>query len=541
MKHSRKNRFVRKPFSSRTVPAALRPAAGAVLALAAFLTLSPASPLLMEAAAQNRPVAINANPGGPVLIPGVGFSPGLSAGGVSAPLSTLGNASLPKGLTLERYAAPAAPTASRASLALPAAGPAALVAVAPAARSNSPVSLAGRSPAVPAVDGAMGEAGLVSIYAGRTTPVRTDPTTIRETGGGAAAALDSLRLGEKAAAATLSPRTASEESAASIGRPFDASRSAERTADSSFVQATSRNGAARTASLERADARPADAAAKGPPSPEGSRSPTLEGAPAADVPAPASEDASPRRSVSRAAKYGLVTGALMLAFNFTASWAAETLGYVPHSNYEAPALPEAATLGDAGSLFFMAAVMAPIVEEIVFRAGLLSGIEWLTRKAVRRGAGIAASVLSSAIFVVLHETADPFLIGVRLAGALLMAYTYKREGLLASIVLHAVNNGVLIAGMLLSSFLAPGLSMALGGVSLALGAGAAAWAARGIFQQRADRREGRIGRYELTSRSSLVLAALLGLGALLLAPKLILVNLPFVAGLGFYAWRKRKA
>ena len=69
----------------------------------------------------------------------------------------------------------------------------------------------------------------------------------------------------------------------------------------------------------------------------------------------------------------------------------------------------------------------------------------------------------------------------------------------------------------------------------------AAWAARGIFQQRADRREGRIGRYELTSRSSLVLAALLGLGALLLAPKLILVNLPFVAGLGFYAWRKRKA
>ena len=231
----------------------------------------------------------------------------------------------------------------------------------------------------------------------------------------------------------------------------------------------------------------------------------------------------------------------MLAFNFTASWAAETLGYVPHSNYEAPALPQAATLADAGSLFFMAAVMAPIVEEIVFRAGLLSGIEWLTRKAVRRGAGIVASVLSSAIFVVLHETADPFLIGVRLAGALLMATTYKREGLMASIILHAVNNGVLIGGMLLSSFLSPGLAMILGGGSLALGAGAAAWAARGIFKQRADRREGRIGRHELTPKSALVLAALLGLGALLLSPKLLLVNLPFVAGLGFYAWRKRKA
>ena len=231
MKHSRKNR--------------------AALALAALLTLSPNAPLLMKASAQSRPVAINAGPSGPIFVPGVGFSPGLSAGEVSAPLSPLGNASLPKGLTLERYAAPAAPTASRAPLSpsVSEPSPAAPVAASRAARSKSPVSLAGRSPAVPAVDGAMWEAGLIPIHAGKDTSEEIALKTAPQTDGGAAAALDSLRLGEKAAAGTLSPQTASEESAASIGRPFDASRSAERTADSSFVQATSRNGAARTASL----------------------------------------------------------------------------------------------------------------------------------------------------------------------------------------------------------------------------------------------------------------------------------------------------
>lgn len=253
----------------------------------------------------------------------------------------------------------------------------------------------------------------------------------------------------------------------------------------------------------------------------------------------ASEPAAPVRSLSRAAKYGYVASILGLVTTFGAQLAAAALGYAPHSNYQPPALPASPGLFDALSLTLMVSVFAPIVEELMFRVGLLGGLEWLAKKVHARSAGALASVLASAVFVVLHETSDPLLIGIRMADALLMAWVYKREGLMASIVQHAVHNGLiaagLLAGMFLGAFSTPAM-IALATANLAL----TFFFGRGLLAQRADRREGRIARHELTPWTARLLALALGASSLFFAGEMMKLALMFAAGLLLYSFLRPK-
>lgn len=63
--------------------------------------------------------------------------------------------------------------------------------------------------------------------------------------------------------------------------------------------------------------------------------------------------------------------------------APEALGYVPHSNYQAPVLPSSLDFFQAASLVALSSVLAPIVEELMFRVGLLGGPRGFHRPARR--------------------------------------------------------------------------------------------------------------------------------------------------------------
>lgn len=81
-------------------------------------------------------------------------------------------------------------------------------------------------------------------------------------------------------------------------------------------------------------------------------------------------------------------------------------------------------------------IVAPIVEELVFRAGILSGL---------RGLGtVKAVLLSSAMFVLFHmsptQTAYQFVVGV--VAGFIAVYS---GNIILSMILHAVSNGLAIA------------------------------------------------------------------------------------------------
>jgi len=322
-------------------------------------------------------------------------------------------------------------------------------------------------------------------------------------------AAQALLSAETLAAQALKPETAAESSSVELSRFYHSAR--VRTASDAAVEAP-QDSTLRPNALERGTAAAEEEK---------------------------DEPAAPARSLSRAARYGYVASILGMVMTFGAQIAAAALGYAPHSNYQAPALPASPGLFDTASLVLMVSVFAPIVEELMFRVGLLGGLEWLARKVNGRWAGAAASVLASAVFVVLHETSDPLLIGIRMADALLMAWVYKREGLMASIIQHAVHNGLIAAGMVASLF--------LGGFSTPFMAAfavgnliAAAIFGRGLWKQRADRREGRIARHELTPWTARALAFLLAGSSFFFEAALLKMALMFAVGLLLYSFLKPK-
>ena len=88
-------------------------------------------------------------------------------------------------------------------------------------------------------------------------------------------------------------------------------------------------------------------------------------------------------------------------------------------------------------MILSAMVLAPIVEELLFRGFLYHGI--------RRKAGVkAALIVTSAVFALIHPPqvmAPIFVVGLSLG------YLYERTGtLIAPIAFHAVFNGWTVAG-----------------------------------------------------------------------------------------------
>ena len=101
---------------------------------------------------------------------------------------------------------------------------------------------------------------------------------------------------------------------------------------------------------------------------------------------------------------------------------------------------------DAGTialLTFEAVVLAPVVEEFLYRGVLLSAL-------VRGTGAIAALVVSSALFALVHAPAEPqavvplFFLGMALAYA-----AYRTRSLVAPVLAHALFNGLMISGTLL--------------------------------------------------------------------------------------------
>ena len=93
-------------------------------------------------------------------------------------------------------------------------------------------------------------------------------------------------------------------------------------------------------------------------------------------------------------------------------------------------------------MFFIAAVFAPITEELLFRGAFVSHL--------RGGVGVVLSaVISGLIFDAIHPqgwAAIPVLMAV---GAVFALIRQWRDSLIPSIVAHALNNGVLVGFMIL--------------------------------------------------------------------------------------------
>ena len=68
---------------------------------------------------------------------------------------------------------------------------------------------------------------------------------------------------------------------------------------------------------------------------------------------------------------------------------------------------------DAVMTMTAASVMAPISEEVIFRGGLMGGIRNATRRIPVVGQFWIPAVVSSAVFVAMHDLSDPVLFSTR--------------------------------------------------------------------------------------------------------------------------------
>lgn len=160
-------------------------------------------------------------------------------------------------------------------------------------------------------------------------------------------------------------------------------------------------------------------------------------------------------------------GALTLAAWGGVSALAAAFGYVTHSSYYLAFMTGENFIG----LAMLCIVIAPFIEETLFRAGLFDGLRrgLLRVRAPGAAASVVAAGLSAVIFAAFHELSDPLFFGLHVFGALLLALAYRRAGLAGSTLAHMINN----AGFILS-----GSALVLSpSVAIAAAVLAAVWAA----------------------------------------------------------------
>lgn len=256
--------------------------------------------------------------------------------------------------------------------------------------------------------------------------------------------------------------------------------------------------------------------------------------PGADKPA---SEPKPRSSLARTFKVGLIGAVVPLLITNVAIAVAVALGYQLHPNYSNPG-GEVAGLAAAALFGVMAAVVAPISEEVVFRKGIMGGF----RKAFKKVSGEAGAfwipaILSSLIFVAVHETADPLLFATRFVHSMIISRVFYKEGLPASMVAHGVFNGLLVLPMLLVAL----LGTTVGGIAALAVTPAAALLAlrfwRQLKAQAPERKSGALVNVEVTRQSAFTMAASLLAAFFLLMPNPIWAA--GAIGLAIYGFRRK--
>jgi hypothetical protein len=179
----------------------------------------------------------------------------------------------------------------------------------------------------------------------------------------------------------------------------------------------------------------------------------------------------------------------------------------------------------------MASVMAPVSEEMLFRNGLMAGLRRLMRRIPLVGEFWLPALLSSVVFVAFHELSDPLLFATRLVHSMILSAAYHKEGLPSSIAAHAFFNGLLMLPLVFS--LLPGPAALIANILTLPIAALLSWRAlRALKAQAPERSSGRVQPVEISAFPSLLLAALLLAGFLLLAH-----NPVWILGAFGYGWR----
>lgn len=261
----------------------------------------------------------------------------------------------------------------------------------------------------------------------------------------------------------------------------------------------------------------------------------VTGRPAADIP---TDQQKPRSSLARTFKAGFLGAVVPLLITNVAITVALALGYQLHPNYSTPA-GEVAGLAATAMFGVMAAVVAPISEEVVFRKGIMG----LFQKAFKKISGEAGAfwipaILSSLIFVAVHETADPLLFATRFIHSMIISRVFYKEGLPASMAAHGFFNGLLTLPMLLVALLGPtagGIAtLAVTPISLLLAL--RFW--KQLKAQRPERKSGALVNVEVTRKAAFTMAASLMAAFLLLMPNPIWIA--GAVGLAIYGFSKKQ-
>jgi membrane protease YdiL (CAAX protease family) len=94
--------------------------------------------------------------------------------------------------------------------------------------------------------------------------------------------------------------------------------------------------------------------------------------------------------------------------------------------------------------YLVAALVAPVLEEVLFRGGLYRGLRGATASMPLLGSVVISAILSSLVFAAIHPQGFLF---VPILGALAMSFCLVRElrgSLVAPMVGHALNNGLIV-------------------------------------------------------------------------------------------------
>jgi membrane protease YdiL (CAAX protease family) len=236
---------------------------------------------------------------------------------------------------------------------------------------------------------------------------------------------------------------------------------------------------------------------------------------------PPSSQEPPRQSIGRSARVGFIAAVVPIAITFATMIVAQAVGYHFHAGYQNP-FPQHMTAVTALTSFIGAAVLAPVSEELIFRGGIMGWLKSVTPSRFgAKAAFILPAVVSSLIFVSVHELSDPVLFATRFVHSMILSYAFHKEGYTGSIFAHGFFNGLLIMPMVLGVLL-PGALAQLATFGLVPLSVYFAWRAYNkIRAERPDKKAGRLVAFKVSPLLAALFAAALFAGFFLIMGNIV--------------------